>query len=129
MVPVSELSFEQRVHIVLLDEESVSERKIAKRIKILKTRVHNTIKCFKETGQYCDLPRPGQPRKIEKHGDRRNTRLSMSNRKLTASQIVREYNETAEKLVCVRTIRNRLMKAELRGRVAAKKPLLREAMR
>ena len=51
----------------------------------------------------------------------------MSNRKLTAPQIMREYNETAEKLVCVRTIRNRLMKAGLRGRVAAKKPLLRKA--
>ena len=96
-------------------------------MKISKTGVHNTIKRFKETGQYCDLPRPGQPRKIDEHGDRRITRLSMSNRKLTAPQIMREYNETAEKLVCVRTIRNRLMKAGVRGRVAAKKPLLRKA--
>ena len=51
----------------------------------------------------------------------------MSNRKLTAPKIMREYNETAEKLVYVRTIRNRLMKAGLRGRVAAKKTLLRKA--
>ena len=50
----------------------------------------------------------------------------MLNRKLTAPQIMREYNETAEKLVCVWTIRNRLMKAGLRGRVATKKPLLRK---
>ena len=93
-------------------------------MKISKTGVHNTIKRFKETGQYCDLPRPGQ---IDEHGDRRITRLSMSNRKLTAPKIMREYNETAEKLVYVRTIRNRLMKAGLRGRVAAKKLLLRKA--
>ena len=84
MAPVRELSFEQRIRIVLLDEEGVSERKIAKRIKISKAGVHNTIKRFKETGQYCDLLRPGQPRKIDEHGDRRITRLSMSNRKLTA---------------------------------------------
>ena len=114
MAPVQELSFEQRVCIVLLDEEGVSKRKTAERMKISKTGVHNTIMRFKETGQYCDLPQ-------------RITRLSMSNRKLTAPQIMREYNETAEKLVCVRTIRNRLMKAGLRGRVAAKKPLLRKA--
>ena len=125
MAPVRELSFEQRVRIVLLDEEGVSERKIAKRMKISKTGVHYTIKRFKETGQYCGLPRPGQPRKIDEHGDHRITRLSnMSNRKLTAPQIMREYNQTAEKLVCDRTIRNCLMKARLRGRVAAKKPLL-----
>ena len=125
MAPVRELSFEQRVRIVLLDED-VSERKIAERMKISKTGVHNTIKHFKETGQYCDLPRPGQPRKIDEHGDRRITRLSISNRKSTAPQIMREYNETAEKLVCVRTIKNRLMKAGLTRRVAAKKPLLRK---
>ena len=96
-------------------------------MKISKTGAHYTIKHFKETGQYCDLPRPGQPRKIDEHGDRRITRLSMSNRKLTAPQIMREYNQTAEKLVCIRTIRNRLMKAGLRGGVAAKKLLLRKA--
>ncbi|XP_065662583.1 uncharacterized protein LOC136085223 [Hydra vulgaris] len=127
MAPVRELSFEQRVRIVLLDEEGVSERKVVERMKISKTGVHNTIKRFKETGQYCYLPQPGQPRKIDEHGDCRITRLSMSNRKLTAPQITREYNETAEKLVCVWTIRNRLMKAGLRGRVAAEKPLLRKA--
>ena len=122
MAPVRELSFEQRVHIVLLGE-GVSERKIAERMKISKNGVHNTIKRFKETGQCCNLPRPGQPRKIDEHGDHCIMRLSMSNRKLTAPQIMREYNETAEKLVCVQTIRNRLMKAGLRGHVAAKKPL------
>ena len=42
-------------------------------MKISKTGVHNTIKRFKETGQYCDLPRPGQ---IDEHGDCRITRLS-----------------------------------------------------
>ncbi|XP_065668024.1 uncharacterized protein LOC136088267 [Hydra vulgaris] len=104
MAPVRELSFEQKVRIVLLDE-GVSEKKIAERMKISKTGVHKTIKRFKETGQYCDLPRPGQPRKIDEHGDCRITRLSMSNRKLTDPQIMREYNETAEKLVCVWTIR------------------------
>ena len=66
-----------RVRIVLLDEEGVSERKIAERMKISKTGVHNTIKRFKETGQYCDLPRPGQPRKIDEHGDRHTTKLSV----------------------------------------------------
>ena len=96
-------------------------------MKISKAGVHNTIKRFKETGQYCDLPQPGQPRKIDEHDDHCITRLSMSNRKLTAPQIMREYNQTAEKLVCVRTIRNRLMKGGLRGRVTAKKPLLRKA--
>ena len=126
MAPVRELNFEQRVRIVLLNEEGVSERKIAERMKISKTGVPNTIKRFKETGQYCDLPRPGQPRKKDEHGDRCITRLSMSNRKLTAPQM-REYNEAAEKCVCVWTIRNRLMKAGLRGCIAAKKPLLRKA--
>ena len=44
-------------------------------MKISKIGVHNTIKRFKETGQFCDLPRTGQPRKIDEHGDRRITRL------------------------------------------------------
>ncbi|XP_004209407.1 uncharacterized protein LOC101239704 [Hydra vulgaris] len=114
MAPFRELSFEQRVRIVLLNEEGVSERKTAERMKISKTGVHNTIKRFKETGQYCDLLRPGQHRKIDEHGDCHITRLYMSNRKLTAPQIMRECNETAKKLVCVRTIRNRLMKPELK---------------
>ena len=41
MAPLRELSFEQRVRIVLLDEEGVSERKIAERMKISKSSQYN----------------------------------------------------------------------------------------
>ncbi|KAG1664956.1 putative glycosyltransferase STELLO1 [Nymphon striatum] len=57
------LSEVQRGQIVALHNEGLSERKIAAKLKVSKTAVHQSIKKFKQYGSYKDLHRSGRPRK------------------------------------------------------------------
>ena len=57
------LSEVQRGQIVALHDEGLSERKIAAKLKVSKTAVHQSIKKFKQYGSYKDLHRSGRPRK------------------------------------------------------------------
>ena len=57
------LSEVQRGQIVALHEEGLSERKIAAKLKVSKTAVHQSIKKFKQFGSYKDLHRSGRPKK------------------------------------------------------------------
>jgi len=57
------LSEVQRGQIVALHDEGLSERKIAAKLKVSKTAVHQSIKKFKQYGSYKDLHRSGRARK------------------------------------------------------------------
>ena len=58
--PLSEV---QRGQIVALHNKGLSEQRIAAKLKVSKTAVHQSIKKFKQYGSYKDLHRSGRPRK------------------------------------------------------------------
>jgi len=69
------LSEVQRGQIVALHNEGLSERKIASKLKVSKTAVHQSIKKFNQYGSYKDLHRRGRPRKTTIRDDRLMKRI------------------------------------------------------
>ncbi|GFS85769.1 transposable element Tcb1 transposase [Trichonephila clavipes] len=56
-------------------------------------------------------------------------RISLSNRKLNSSQILKQWTLTSNVSVCPRTVRGKLLEIGLRGRKVLPKPLLTEFQR
>ncbi|KMQ83819.1 paired box protein and transposase domain containing protein [Lasius niger] len=109
-----------------LHQEGRTERYIASKLKVSKTAVHNTIVRKRETGSLADRVRSGRPKATTSAEDRRIITMSKRNRRMTASEICAEINESRENRVCVTTVKNRLLEHGLRGCVAVRKPLLRK---
>lgn len=122
-----QLSVEQRARIMALHEESFSTRYIASRMHVAQSTVVKSVKRFKETTGNEDRPRCGRPRVTTAREDKFITITSKRKRTLTAPDIREEINGLRRKPLSVATVRRRLLNAGLKGRVAAKKPLLREA--
>lgn len=125
MGKVPEISSEIRSAIVILHNEGKSERAIASQLKLSKTCVHNAITRYKETNNYRDRPRSGRPRATTSSEDHFIVVTSKRNRRLTASEIRAEVNKSRSKPVSLTTVKRRLRDANLFGRVAVRKPLLR----
>lgn len=77
------------------------------------------------TGSLKNKKRSGRPRKTTKTEDRYIKILSKKNRRLTAPEIRAELNNSRTDPISVSTVKARLAEANLHGRVAARKPLLR----
>ncbi|GFT18213.1 transposable element Tcb1 transposase [Trichonephila clavipes] len=88
-----------------------------------------TLKRFSETNFIADRERSGRPRKTSLREDRLLHRISLSNRKLNSSQILKQWTLTSNVSMCPRTVRGRLLEIELRGCKARPKPLLTEFQR
>ncbi|GFT01760.1 transposable element Tcb1 transposase [Trichonephila clavipes] len=91
--------------------------------------VVRTLKRFSETNFIADRGRSGRPRKTSLREDRLLHRISLSNRKLNSSQILKQWTLTSDVSVCPRTVRGRLLEIGLRGCKAPPKPLLTEFQR
>ncbi|GFW99031.1 uncharacterized protein TNCV_1782501 [Trichonephila clavipes] len=70
-----------------------------------------------------------RPRKTSLREDKLLHRISLSNRKLNSSQILKQSTLTSNVSVCPRTVRERLLEIGLRGCNACPKPLLTEFQR
>lgn len=125
MGKVREISSETRSVIVVLHNEGKSEREIATQLKLSKTCVHNTIARYKKTGSNQDRPRSGRPRATTSSEDKFIVVTSKRNRRLTAPEIRAEVNKSRSEPVSLTTVKRRLRDANLFGRVAVRKPLLR----
>ncbi|KAF2889583.1 hypothetical protein ILUMI_16590, partial [Ignelater luminosus] len=108
-----ELSSEFRSSVVTLSKIGESIRKIAKFLRIFKGAVQSTLERYRSTGRLKSKPRSGRPRKTTKIEDD------------AAPEITADLNGRREDPVSVSTIKRRLRKAGLFGRIAVKKPLLR----
>ena len=82
-----------------------------------------------ETGSTDSKKRSGRPRTTCEGTDLAIAVISKRDRHLTAPEIAAEINTTNNKKVSVATVKRRLGEAGLKGRVAAKKPLLRAVNR
>ena len=118
------LSHGDRVKVAILREEGYCMEAIASRVKCSHSAVSKTLKRLKESGSVDDRPLSGRPRLSSARDDRELVRFSLRKRRLTSTQLKREWNETSLVSCSSRTVRRRLDDAGLYGRVARKKPLL-----
>ena len=103
------LSDEQRHLIVYLHKKTILQRKIASEVGCSKTGVNVTIKRWKKTGKFEE--RPGRGRKIKStiRQDRGLVRLSLSNQRLTSSDLCQEWRQSTGVEVSTSTIRKGLL--------------------
>lgn len=116
---------EQRSAVIALHQTGMTEREIAKARKISKTAVHNAIHRYYQTGSFQDRPRSGRPKITSETEDNFIVTTSKRNRRLTAPEIQATINKTRTKPISLTTVKRRLRKKGLFGRVAVRKPLLR----
>lgn len=125
----SKSRLELRAQVVLLHEEGYSYREIAKKLNIPCSTGYYIVKKYNETGSNYDRTKSGRPTKTTRKEDDYIIMLSKRNRKLTAPQIAAEFNSNRATSISVSTVKSRLRSAGMNGRIAAKKPLLREINR
>ncbi|GFV94510.1 hypothetical protein TNCV_3048031 [Trichonephila clavipes] len=126
MAKFSYLPENKRNKVIHLKEEDYSMLQIAAKVPCGLSTVVRTLKRFSETNFIADRGRSGRPRKTSLLEDRLLRRLSLSNRKLNSSQILKQWTLTSNVSVCPRTVRGRLLEIEFRGCKARPKPLLTE---
>ncbi|GFW69369.1 transposable element Tcb1 transposase [Trichonephila clavipes] len=129
MAKFSYLPENKRYKIIHLKEEGYSMRQIAAKVPCGLSTAVRTLKRFSETNFIADRGRSGRPRKTSLREDRLLHRISLSNRKLNSSQILKQWTLTSNVSVCPRTVRGRLLEIGLRGCKACPKPLLTEFQR
>ena len=123
-----DLSESLRAKIHLLKEEGYSNEAIARRLKVAKGTVFNTLKRIQETGTLKSRQRTGRPAKTTKQTDRKIRRMVAKDPFLPASKIATILSEEGINLG-VTQIELRLRNFGLSARRAAKKPLLTKKMR
>ncbi|XP_047129640.1 uncharacterized protein LOC124809551 [Hydra vulgaris] len=126
MTGAKRLSMETRIRVVLLAEQGHSHRQIATDLKINRKTVDSLVIKHKNTGSVGDLAGRGRKRATTEREDRQLIRMSKRNRWLTSPELKKAWNENYGVDVTSHTVRKRLRAANLRGCVAAKKPLLSE---
>ncbi|GFS51097.1 transposable element Tc1 transposase [Trichonephila clavipes] len=126
MAKFSYLPENKRYKIIHLKEEGFSTRQIAAKVPCCLSTVVRTLKRFSETNFIVDRGQSGQPRKTSLREDGLLHRISLSNRKLNSSQILKQWTLTSNVSVCSKTVRGRLQEIGLRGCKARPKPLLTE---
>ncbi|GFW50264.1 HTH_Tnp_Tc3_2 domain-containing protein [Trichonephila clavipes] len=129
MAKFSYLPENKRYKIIHLKEEGYSMRQIAAKVPCGLSTVVRTSKRFSEKNYIADRGRSGRPRKTSLREDRLLHRISLSNRKLNSSQILKQWTLTSNVSVLPRTVRGRLLEIGLRGCKARPKPLLTEFQR
>ncbi|GFS54233.1 transposable element Tc1 transposase [Trichonephila clavipes] len=114
-----------------LKEEGYSMRQIAAKVPCGLSTVVRTLKRLSETNFIADRGQSGhtRPRNTSLREDRLLHRISLSNRKLNSSQILKQWTLTSNVSVCPRTVKGRLLEIGLRGCKAHPKPLLTEFQR
>jgi transposase len=120
MARTTQISKEKRQSIITLRHEGQSIQKISITLKVSSSAVAKTIKSYDETGSLEDQHRKGRPRVTSAAEDKfirvnwtsdcsPNTSQSTSNRHISTSTVQRVLRESG-----------------LHGRIAAKKPLLKD---
>lgn len=112
----------KRAVAVTLRNEGYTYRDIAHRLggKATFSAVRKLCQKFNETNSVADKCRSGRPRISTVRDDRQLVRLSVSDRRKTARQLLVDWKINTS----VRTVRRRLVKAGLKARIPRKKPFL-----
>lgn len=120
-----ELSLQKRSAIIALRNAGHSLRDICALEKVSLNGVQYTLKRNRIFGTVKNVQRSGRPRVTTKQEDNFIRVTSKRDRFKTAPEIRSQLNGTRDVGVSVSTVKRRLKDANLKGRIAAKKPLLR----
>ena len=86
----------------------VSMDEVAKQLNILKTCVFNAVKKHKETGEFEDEKRSGQPQKLGERDQRHLKLLVKGENRLSVSKITKDLNQFVPETITSRTVFNHL---------------------
>ena len=123
------LSVQERMRVVVPNEEGYSLKSIAKRLRIGRRTVQEILKKYAETGDVQDRLGRGRKKKTSSREDRQIIQASIKDRRLSSTEIAREMKEEIGLDLSSRTIRRRLLDAGLKSCRAEKKSLLSEKAR
>ena len=123
------LSVQERMRVVVRNEEGYSLKSIAKRLRIGRRTVQEIVKKYAETGDVQDRLGRGIKKKTSSREDRKIIQASIKDRRKSSTDIAREMKEEIRLELSSRTIRRRLLDARLKSCRAKKKPLLSEKAR
>lgn len=116
------ISIYSRTRVVELIESGLSQRQVAKELKISRCGVQEVLKKYKKEGKVEDMQRTGRPKAFNERQERLLVRNVKIDPFLTASALRNKFNWS--KMVTVQTVRNILRRYKLFGRITAVKPLL-----
>ena len=123
------LSVQERMRVVVLNEEGYSLNSIANRLRIGRRTVQEIVKKYAETGDVQDRLGRGRKKKTSSREDRKIIQASIKDRRKSSTDIAREMKEEIGLELSSRTIRRRLLDTGLKSCRAKKKPLLSEKAR
>lgn len=129
MPKTKELCEAIKAAILALLEIGMSERQVAKKLKISKTAVHYTKKKQAEHGTTKLLAGRGRKRLSTPRDDRALIRSCVRNRRQTSRDLKNEWALSRNVTCSARTVRNRLLEAGLKSHRARKKPFINERQR
>ena len=122
--PTNELSSEQRAGILAAVEAGEKKSEIAKRFRVSRNTVYETIHRFNETNSTQSRPRSGGPRALSARDERLLLRTVKKEPKLTYNGIIQQTKLNVSRT----TIRRILKQYGIKKKIAAKRPLLSTAM-
>uniref|UniRef100_A0AAY5KAR6 Transposase Tc1-like domain-containing protein n=1 Tax=Esox lucius TaxID=8010 RepID=A0AAY5KAR6_ESOLU len=123
------LSEEKKGSILALLAEGFSERQVASILKISKTAVHKNKVKQQTLGTTKLQTGRGRKRLSTNRNDRQLIRMSLNNRRMTSSDLQKEWQTAAGVKCSARTVRNRLLRAGLKSCTSRKKPFVNEKQR
>ncbi|CAK9799193.1 Transposable element Tc1 transposase [Anthophora plagiata] len=114
--------------IMLLHSQDLSQKKkkkkIAEKMKHSRHAIKITLKRYQETGSYENRPKSGRKRTTTGRQDRYLVRLSLRNRFTTSKQLAVDLSTDQGVSVCDRTVKRRLVEANLKSCKPRCKPYL-----
>ena len=119
------LAEEQRVEVITMSAKGLSNRAIAKKMKVSHQSIGRILQRWNTDGLVKDRKRSGRRRKTDTRTDLRMVRIAKKNRSITTEEIRKSIGVQ----VCSRTISNRLKEGGLKSRFATKKPCITKKTR
>jgi transposase len=112
--------------IVSKHKDGLSLRQIAKDLVLTKSAVESLLKKYTATGSIANKPRYGRPKKLSMRQERSLQRAVKVEPRTTATALAKDMKTREKVTVSPEMIRRALRAAGLNGRVARKKPLLKQ---
>ena len=123
------LSSEKRAQIVTLSNLNYSVCEIARKVKVIKTNVHNAITKYQNEGIFTDRKRSGRP-KVTYHREDHLMHKVVTRSPMSSSKKIQAKLIDTGTVVSTKTIQCRLsLEFGFKSRKPARKPRLTEAMK
>jgi transposase len=119
------LSHDQRIQVICLhDGAGFSVHQLSERFNVCRSTIQRLLAKQRATQSVDDLPRPGRPRRSTARQDRILVRMSAGDPHQVARQLSQRWQIDHGVAASTSTVKRRLFKVGLIGRVARRKPLL-----